>query len=188
VRLSSQLPPLKTWFGLSLLGGFLGALNPAWYLLKSSHKEHVVSNYGLNYTNFASNSVEFYLSLLFIPALLSTACLFPFFHNVLQDQLLKRNIGVFKHSLNGFLFGCAASFPTAFFFMIQAIIFSFLNDYADPKSPQDVIGGFVAMMAAPFLLAPVGIAISFPAMLVSGWLFSTLTGSAIKKEQKAKMK
>lgn len=173
-----KLPSLKTWAVFSLLGGVLGTLNVSWYLLTPSYISHITENYDFDYVPFAFEGIQFSFLMLFIPALFSTAVLFPLFYSKIKKQFLNSRINIFIHLFNGTAFGIAASFCTAFFMLLFMATYKYLADGSD----------FFQMFA---ILVPVGtplvgivaIILCFPAILVSGWLFSKLTASAIKKEQ-----
>lgn len=162
-------PSIKLRVMFGILGGLLGALNPAWFLFKPSYAKYIVERWGFDYIPYASMFAGFFILLLFVPAMLSTIVLYPWFFRRVHSRVLQGRTGILSNIVSGLVFGCAASILTAFFFIIAASLFNITT------GRFEAFQAFVVVLTGPFILGLSGIVISLPGMIVTGWIFSTAT-------------
>jgi hypothetical protein len=168
-------PSLTIWILFSVLGGFLGAINPAWFIFNPQYAQYIAQNFGFEYNSYAMMIAGFFISVLFLPAFLSTLMLYPWFFKKISKLILERKINNRSLLFSGFGFGCVASLPTAFFFLMETFIFNFFNDKIN------VSNIFIIPFGVPFL-AFCGVLISFPGMFLTGWFFAYLTFKYINQK------
>ena len=161
--------PVRLGFGV--LGGLLGALNPAWiYLLCSPDHTSFASrirnfDYMLNAFDFATG---FIFSILIIPTFLSTFILFPWFYSKLAEMRAKRKIGFWQLWRIGIVFGLAASFLTALFLLGACVVYNISHQISS-------LADLWMLLPGSYFLGVMGIFISFPAFLLSSLIFAWAT-------------
>lgn len=161
--------PVRLGFGV--LGGLLGALNPAWiYLLCSPDHISLVRRihsfqYMLNAVDFATG---FIFSILIIPTFLSTFILFPRFYSKLAEMRAKRKFGFWQIWRIGIVFGLAASFLTALFLLGACVVYNISHQISS-------LADLWILLPGPFFIGGMGIFLSFPAFLLSSLIFAWAT-------------
>lgn len=168
--------PLGLRIGASIVGGVIGALNPAVFVFNPSYMENIQSRFHFNYPAYAITALGFFLFLLFIPCTLSTFSLYPWLYNRLSGFVAgQRKPGVGSYIKLGTLFGCMATFATAFFFVVSAIIFNFLN--AKPMGFGEIL---TVLFGGTFFVGLAGL-LFLPMIVVSGALFAWGNHLVIKR-------
>ena len=160
--------PVRLGFGV--LGGLLGALNPAWiYLLCSpdhtSFASRIRNFTTLNAFDFATVLI---FSILIIPTFLSTFILFPWFYSKLAEMRAKRKIGFWQLWRIGIVVGLAASFLTALFLLGACVVYNISHQISS-------LADLWMLLPGSYFLGAIGIFISFPAFLLSSLIFAWAT-------------
>jgi hypothetical protein len=159
--------PLKLRIQASIVGGIVGALNPAVFVFNPAYIERIQSRFDFNYPAYATTLLVFFLFLLFIPCTLSTFSLYPWLYKRLSTYVAEGRIPKITSYIKlGTLFGCMATFVTAFFLIACMVIFNFLN--AKPMDSTQVIS---MLFGGTFLLGIAGI-LFLPMIIISGSLFA----------------
>lgn len=167
-------PSLPVWLSFGVAGGFLGVFNPAWFLLSPGNAGRIVANYDFVYPGYAAGVAGFFIMMLFVPALLSTLLLFPWFYRRMADKVARgRAGGMFSHAVSGFGFGCAASLPAAFFFLVSCLGY---NIFTGRFGWGDV---WLLPLGIPFI-AIIGIVLFLPGLCASGTLFAWATDRIVR--------
>lgn len=164
----------RRWVAFSLLGGVLGALNPAWYLLRTNYISSIQQRYEFDYTLFAMGSASAFVVILFVPCFISTAILFPWFYSRMSTKKETGKVGFLSLLSSGLLFGCVASILTAF---LTWMMISLLN-FVEKPDPAEVMISILLSIPATGFITLAGIIISFPAMIITGALFAWLTAKS----------
>jgi len=171
-RLKMSTPyrlPVRLGFGV--LGGLLGALNPAWiYFLYSP--DHISLARRIHSFKYMQNAFDFatgfIFSILIIPTFLSTFILFPWFYSNLAEMRAKRKIGFWQLWRIGLGFGLAASFLTAFFLLGACMVYNISHQISK-------LADLWILLPGPFFIGVMGIFLSFPAFLLSALIFAWAT-------------
>ncbi len=162
---------LPVRIGFSLLGGLLGALNPAWLLLLSSpdRLSYLRGNDGFDRLAKLIQIADLYVYLFFVQTFLTSFFLVPWFYRSIAEMRVQRKVGFLQLWGSGLRFGLAASVITAGIIYFEAVVYNyFLYPSSDPL--QSLL---LLPIAAPFL-GFIGIFLSFPAFFVSAFVFAWL--------------
>lgn len=169
--ISTNTLPLKKRLLLGVIGGFLGALNPALLLLKPDHIANIQNHFSFGFGDYWLTSATFFIVLLFIPATLSTLLVLPWLLKQIQGQ---SPVNMVKSIWLGIKFGCLACVPTAFFFMCEMTLFSQFQKQSMPLSELalHIAGGTGLLAFLGFFM--------IPAMAITGPVFVQISSKIAK--------
>jgi threonine/homoserine/homoserine lactone efflux protein len=170
--------PIKLRISASIVGGIIGALNPAMFVFYPSYIEKIQSRFHFNYPDYAMKTLGISLFLLFIPCTLSTFSLYPWLYKRLSKFITERKIPSLSSYIQlGTVFGCMATFATAFFFVVGVITVNFLN-----SKPMG-IGEIIALLFGGTLYIYVIGLFYLPMIIITGSFFTCVNYFVIKREK-----